>query len=254
MSGDISRMLNNWPYESGKISVRKILGDDGRPKIQLRLDLGVLQMETQGRPDGQRPHGFESLLEYYQEQIRRYRAQNGDDAGFSLDSDACEELRAESLMYYHRYLSEFALEDYPAVRRDADRNLVVADLCSQYGASETDRMSLEQYRPYVLMMSARSEALDALEHEDFATARRAVTEGLEAIRAFLDKYGQPQLMEASGEAAVLEALLEEIESREPLDPVRALEKSLASAVEEERYEEAARIRDQLQHMRKNAHR
>ena len=36
---------------------RKIVGEDGKEKLQVRLDLGLLQMELNGRPDGERPHG-----------------------------------------------------------------------------------------------------------------------------------------------------------------------------------------------------
>jgi hypothetical protein len=40
--------------------------DAGDECIQVRLDLGLLQMHVSGRPDGTRPMGFESLLEYYE--------------------------------------------------------------------------------------------------------------------------------------------------------------------------------------------
>ena len=46
VSKDIGSILDGWPHESGKISVRKIRGEEGRVKIQLRLDLGLLQMEA----------------------------------------------------------------------------------------------------------------------------------------------------------------------------------------------------------------
>lgn len=65
MSLDISGALRDWPPEPGQIQVRRILGIDLKEKIQLRVDLGVLQMETAGRPDGERPHGCECLLAYY---------------------------------------------------------------------------------------------------------------------------------------------------------------------------------------------
>ena len=55
MSYDLTNMLRDWPYESGQLAVRMLDGDDGRPKIQMRLDLGILQMEVEGRPDGLRP-------------------------------------------------------------------------------------------------------------------------------------------------------------------------------------------------------
>ena len=44
--------------------MRIVPGDDGREKLQMRIDLGLLQMELDGRPDGQRPAGAESLLDH----------------------------------------------------------------------------------------------------------------------------------------------------------------------------------------------
>ena len=63
---DLSPILDDWPFEPGMINVRIIEGLDRSPKIQVRLDLGIIQMDTEGRPDGERPHGFSSLLEYHE--------------------------------------------------------------------------------------------------------------------------------------------------------------------------------------------
>src|SRR5438034_11338052 len=71
MSLDLNTILKDWPHENGHVKVRKITGLDGREKLQLRVDLGVLQMEVTGRPDGQRPHNCESLLEYHQRRAVR---------------------------------------------------------------------------------------------------------------------------------------------------------------------------------------
>jgi hypothetical protein len=62
-SRDITPVLKGWDYEPGTINVRKVVGNDGIPKLQMRLDLGLFQMEMTGRPDGVRPHGHESLLD-----------------------------------------------------------------------------------------------------------------------------------------------------------------------------------------------
>ena len=71
MSLDLNTILKDWPYESGTVKVRKITGLDGREKLQLRVDLGLLQMEITGRPDGRRPHNCESLLEYHRKRATR---------------------------------------------------------------------------------------------------------------------------------------------------------------------------------------
>ncbi len=72
MTFDLTEILEEWPYEPGQINVRVIEGDDGEPKVQMRLDLGLLQMEISGRPDGQRPFNCESLLEYFETKLDEY--------------------------------------------------------------------------------------------------------------------------------------------------------------------------------------
>ncbi|MDX2016708.1 MAG: UvrB/UvrC motif-containing protein [Planctomycetota bacterium] len=66
---DIAHVLESWPHEPGQIQARIIEGRDSEPKVQIRLDLGILQMNMTGRPDALRPFGFESLLEYYQARL-----------------------------------------------------------------------------------------------------------------------------------------------------------------------------------------
>ena len=66
MNFDISQLLEQWDYQPGQAAVRKFTGKDGVEKIQLRLDLGLLQMNAEGRPDGKRPLGHASLYDYYQ--------------------------------------------------------------------------------------------------------------------------------------------------------------------------------------------
>ena len=245
MDKDISSILAGWEFEPGKINVRRISGRDGRPKIQLRLDLGVLQMDTEGRPDGQRPHGHESLLHYVRHRLSRHRLAHGSEEGFELDGRTCEQLRAETMMYHHRYLSEFALGDYSAVISDTERNLEALDLCCRHAAEEADRVEMERYRPYIVMMLTRAKAMQALQANDFDGARRAVEDGLESMQAVGDRLDPTQAIADSGEVGVLKALLEEIKRREPVDPITAMEQTLDRAIAEERYEDAARIRDQL---------
>src|SRR5438874_13446494 len=78
MSLDLNTVLKDWPHEPGMIKVRKVTGLDGRDKLQLRIDLGVLQMEMTGRPDGLRPHGCDSLLSSHQNPAKLAQASGGD--------------------------------------------------------------------------------------------------------------------------------------------------------------------------------
>jgi hypothetical protein len=98
-SKDITPFLKGWDYEPGTINVRKINGQDGLPKLQMRLDLGLLQMELSGRPDGAKPQGFESLLEYYEDQLEEHKRRNGTELGFHLTAGQCAALREEAGLY-----------------------------------------------------------------------------------------------------------------------------------------------------------
>ena len=55
MSKDITAILDGWDYDPDELQVRIVAGDDGRDKLQMRIDLGLIQMELSGRPDGSRP-------------------------------------------------------------------------------------------------------------------------------------------------------------------------------------------------------
>jgi len=245
MNLDIGDILAGWPHKPGQVTARRISGGDGTDKIQLRLDLGILQMEGRGRPDGRRPKGCESLLAYYRQELEKFRAERGGDEGFSLDERACELLRAEAVMYYHRYLAEFVLEDFEAVARDTQRNLDVMEFCGAYAEDPSDRYVLEQYRPYVVMMNTRARAKICLADQRPKAALAAVNEGVEQIDDFLKRFGQEEMSENSSELAVLRVLAREIRAAIPKDPVDKLREALEQAVRDERYEEAAAIRDRI---------
>jgi hypothetical protein len=50
MSFDISGFLDQWDYQPNQVVVRKFIGNDGTEKIQLRVDLGLLQMNARAAP------------------------------------------------------------------------------------------------------------------------------------------------------------------------------------------------------------
>jgi hypothetical protein len=243
---DIGPLLNGWDYEPGTINVRKIHGSDGQPKLQMRLDLGLLQMEMTGRPDGVRPHGCESLLEHFEGQLDGHRTRNGTELGFQLTGEQCRCLREEAVMYYHRYLSLFVLEDFDGVVRDTARNIRVIDLCSRHAASERDRIVLEQYRPYLTMMNTRAKASLLVKDRKYDEALRTIKVGLGSIRRFFRRFGQEEEFDRSNEVLVLRRVAREIRRKLPVDEMKVLNRRLQDAVRHERYEQAAMLRDEIQ--------
>jgi len=245
LSDDLSKILDAWPYEGGKINVRMVEGDDGEPKIQLRLDLGIMQLRTSGRPDGQRPGGFESLLEVHETRLDEYVAGNGSAAGFVLTEDECRELREEAVQYYHRYVCLMMLEDYDGVVRDTTRNLRVLDLCSKYSETEGDRTVLEQFRPYITMMRARAHASQALKDNEPKAAIHAIDQGLEALRQYFSDMDQPDMYDESNEVQVLKGMRESLTPKLPASQGSDLKSRLTQAIKSENYELAAMLRDEI---------
>lgn len=81
ISTDLTPLLTDWPFDPGRLNVRLIAGLDGEPRLQVRLDLGILQMHVEGRPDGQRPFGFDSYLEYHERRLDDIAGSAGDGPG-----------------------------------------------------------------------------------------------------------------------------------------------------------------------------
>lgn len=224
------------------------MGKDGKPKIQLRLDMGLLQMEIEGRPDGKRPYGKESLLEHYQSVLEEHRRKFGTDEHFKLDSEDCLKLQQEAIQYYYRYLSSLQLKEFEDVECDTARNLQVFDLVKNYAAEERDKLAFEQYRPYVIMMNTRAKGFMSLAHKDYEAALRHIEDGLQRIEQFFREYGREDLIEESTELSVLRDWAESIREGKPRGLRERLEEQLRDAVENERYEKAAFLRDRIQQL------
>jgi hypothetical protein len=250
MSNDISGILENWDYEPGKVVVRKFKAKDGTEKLQLRVDLGLLQMNAHGRPDGKKPFGHESLLEHYESQLEKFKLENGgDDKGFQLKPEDISKLQQEAIQYHHRYICLFQLEDFDAVIRDADRNLKVFDFAQKYATSDDFAWALQQFRPQLLMMRVRANGATALKANDFDGVTKIIEDGLEEIRQFYRDQERNDLLDQSGEIISLEAWLEEIRTKRPMSPREKLELALNEAVQNEDYEKAAEVRDKLKNLK-----
>ena len=250
MDFDISHLLDQWEYQAGQVVVRRFKAKDGREKIQLRVDLGLLQMCVEGRPDGKRPFGYASLLEYYRARLHKYvAAHNGSDEGFKLKPEDCARLQLEALQYHHRYICLLQLEDYTSVIRDAERNLAVFDFVGQHAESEELAWSLQQFRPQLLMVLTRARATQAMQVNDYPMAIQQIEEGLEKIRAFCHEHARGEAAEMGGEVQSLENWLEEIRAKRPLSRREKLEQALHEAINSEDYERAAKVRDELRNLK-----
>ena len=252
MSGDLNDILEGWEFSSDSQSqnLRVVDGSDGRKKIQVRVKCGVIQWETEGRPDGKRPHGFETMLSYCEHLLLTHQTQGGTEGDFSLPENVTQDVREEIMDFYHRRVIRFQLTDYAGARDDAEHNLRLMGFIKRFVDDPEVVMSHEQYRPFVLMDRARASAMVVLEEGGPPEAMGEINSGISAIKQFYVEYGRDDLLAESEELKVLMELKERIREQYSLpydhdEIVESLRADMAEAVSDEDYERAAEIKGRL---------
>lgn len=247
MKEDITPILKGWDYIPGELSVRQVEGPDGRRKIQVRMDLGLMQLEWVGRPDAHRPHGYESLLDYFQDERRRWEGDNPY-VPFTLSRDDCWDLSQEAMKYYWRRISFFELKEYERAEQDALHNLAILDLCYACAEAEEDRQMAEQHTPFVTAHRFQARALRRFDRDDFDGTLKEIRAGIEEIEGFFSQLGHLDQIEACPELRFLRDWEEEVENSRPLTLQEQLRADLKTAVEQEQFELAASLRDRLRRL------
>jgi hypothetical protein len=216
--------------------------------------MGLLQMELDGRPDGTRPEGYESYLEYYEEQQRAHEAAQRD-ASFALEDEDCFRLWREGVQYYHRYLSLWHLKMFDRCAQDTARNLRLFAFVHQYAGTDRNKFQFDQWRPYVTMMHARAVATPLVDKGDYSGALETIEAGIAGIRRFLEEYRQSHRADECLELKNLEQWRDEVMAEadhagkgEAVRTMLDLQQKLREAVADERFEEAARLRDEIRRL------
>ena len=233
----IDDLLTQWPYKPGQVSVRTIKGKDGRELLQMRVEMGLLQMETTGRPDGAMPKGAESYYDY----LLGLALHSGDD--FDMDEDQCAEVDREFVQYYHRRICWLALHEYRSAVRDADHTLDLMDFCRAHAPEQDWSLSHEQYRPFVVFHRTQAAALAELEDNGPEAAINEINQGLNRLKELFSQYDAEEHFDEDELVVRLVELRESL--REQHEVGRTLHERLADAVAAEHYELAAELRDEL---------
>jgi len=240
-SQDLDDIFREWSYEPGVISARMVSCADGRRVLQMRIELGLLQMELAGRPDGQRPEGAETYLDHL---IQQSFAE-GD--SFVLDEDQCYEIDREFLQFYHRRICCLAIREFDRAVRDADHTLALMDFVAAHSPDPEWTLTHEQYRPFVLFHRTQAAVLTRLQAAGAEAAIEECNGGLERIRKLFESLGAGEQFEQHELVAQLIELKESL--RNEYDVGRTLAEQLADAVAAEQYERAAKLRDEISRRR-----
>jgi hypothetical protein len=250
MSDDIGKILENWDYRLGRVDARRVKGIDGSDKLQMRIDLGILQMNSQFRPDGKRPFGHPTLLDHFLIRLEKHRNTNGgEDGGFSINPDECAKLQQEAIQFHHRSICNFELDDFEAVERDTDHILELLDFVQDYAAQDEIGSGFQQFRPQTIMMQTRAVGTQLLANNNYAEAMNEIRNAIGDLNSFYSDMGREEMIENSMEIQSLREWLNDIqneaEEKRPMTETEKLDRKLKAAIKAEDYEKAADLRDQI---------
>lgn len=234
---DIDSLLRSWEYHPGEVTARLVKTRSGRQVLQMRIDMGVVQMETDLRPDGRRPNGAETYYDYLVGEVIR----EGD--AFKLSREQCTEADREFVQFYQRRLCWLSLREYRRAARDADHSLAFMDFVREHAPDDEWMLSHEQYRPFVLFHRVQASALAVLEEQGPEAAIAEINVGLTRFRELFARYDAADQYADDELVKRLEEMRESVRRRYELG--RTLDEQLAEAVKAEDYELAARIRDRI---------
>lgn len=235
----LEQLLQDWPFESGQIQVREFQGDDGRELLHMRVDMGILQMEVSGRPDGLMPEGFETYYDY----LVAVSFEEGE--GFKLDDQRCTEIDREFYQYYHRRISWLTLKKYEEAIRDARHTLALMDFSSAFSPNDEWSLMHEQYRPFVMFHEIQASSLVKLEANDPEAAVKVIDQGLKDLKSVFDQHDAAEYFDQDNFVVKLTEMREAVKEHYELGP--SLAEQLAEAIAREQYELAAKIRDRIAH-------
>ena len=233
---DITHILEDWEFKPGTVGVR-LVSMASRDMIQMRVEMGILQMETTDRPDGYRPGGMATYLDF----LIAERINGGEDWRLSIEHGT--EIDREFMQFYQRRISWLQLKEYANVVRDANHTLALVDFCEEYSPEESRRISHEQYRSFVLFHRTQADALQALQATTPENAIERINAGLICIQ---EVFEQHEIVELFEEDELVNQLRKTRESlRAEYEIGMTLNEQLEQAIHDEQYELAAELRDQI---------
>lgn len=249
MRRDIDEVIQGWPFDPspGEVVAREVRARDGRTVLQIRIELGVLQLEVEGRPDGTKPHGFSTYLDYL-----RYRAagrgqsKHAHNAPWTMQPEHCVEADREFVQYYHRRVAWLSLQRYDKALADADHTLGLMDFVARHGTDPEYIASHERFRGLVLFHRTQAAAATALERRRPEEAIDAIRDGVERLASHQKGWAEEnESTETPNDPLIEQLRMLEVEIRKNFAVAKTLREQLDEAVEHEDYERAARLRDQI---------
>jgi UvrB/uvrC motif len=228
MNRDLTGLLNDFPYEPGRVNARIVRASDGRELLQVRVELGVIQMEVTGRPDG-----GGSLLGASLAAARR-----------GLSATEAASLRLELGQLQQRAVAFLSVGEPARALQDCDAVLSGMELILERGLA-ADQEWAEGARFSVLVLRTRCAASALALTGRPRDAGAAIEAGLLLMRISAERLGIAEGFDALGDVVALRAMRDTMIPQLPPAQRAELESRLRAAVLAENYELAAILRDEL---------
>ncbi|QVL33146.1 UvrB/UvrC motif-containing protein [Telmatocola sphagniphila] len=240
MADDIDPILKSWEFNPDSLQTRVVKVSPEREVLQIRLDLGIMQMEMTGRPDGRKPEGFPTYFDYLKHLVTQA---NKEGREFELNETHCREADREFVQFYHRRICYLALSNYEGAIADANHTLEFMDLVRDHAPNEEVKEAHERYRPFVLFH--KTQALAAL-HSEGGNPEKGIDHirnGLEILHKFFEDQNLLEQEERDPFVKQLRAMDQQLRAKFNIEAT--LSEQLQAAIQREDYEAAARLRDEL---------
>jgi len=250
MTLDLSELVTDWDESGEEIPSRVVTDAQGGEWLQLRVDLGVLQMQPSGRPDGRNYHSHTSVLDY----IRHERSING----LVSESD-WDELRRELEQFNFRRLTlagvaEHALRDEneAGARGYLERAVLDIEHClnilalARKAGVDADDDDLTHSTPISMLVfnRARMRVRLCVIDQRYEDAIEETQRGADELRQSLssERLSDEEIERDPG-LSYLNQLIERLRKQHGISST--LREKLNQAIEQEDFERAAALRDQL---------
>jgi hypothetical protein len=247
MNLDLNELLSGWECTQDEVCARLIAGEDGADVLQLRVDLGVLQMCLDGRPDGGRYRGLPSVHDYvtHEKQVGR-----------ELSADDWRELHRELQQYNYRRLALSSMAEGALRERDFERGRAYLQgtlrdiercLAILHELQENDQEwdnPLAILVPTLIFNRARLLTRLRVAENRYDEAIEEAESGIRDLSQALAEAGlEPERREQNPAIAYLEQMGRRL--REQHGIALTLRERLDDAIAREDFEAAARLRDEL---------
>jgi hypothetical protein len=250
---DLDELLEGWVQPRDEVPARVIAGLGNELLIQLRVDMGLVQMFPDGRPDGQCYCGCTTALDFFRQQLRD--ATSPPDLDWSVLARELQQFNYRRLALMSLIEEASTHQDVNAARvqlrraiRDIDHCLTIFALTDEH--SEHGPGSAVALIPALIFHRARLLALLREAEERVDDAIEELKAGATALDDMLARMGVEEPARARDPGvAHLRKLEKRLRSRHGVE--QTLREQLEQALELDQFERAAHLRDELRRRARN---